>query len=103
MKGGAGAPDSFKISIDGGPVCGPPTPCEAELGNDECSGAELLTERERQVAVALLRGHSAKSVARLLAIAPGTVTVHRKNLYNKLGIRSQAELFSRFIEALEAS
>jgi len=65
-------------------------------------GAELLTERERQVAVALLRGHSAKSVARLLAIAPGTVMVHRKNLYTKLGIRSQAELFSRFLEALEA-
>ena len=48
----------------------------------------------------LLRGHSTKSVARLLDIAPGTVMVHKRNLFQKLGITSQFELFSRFIEEL---
>ena len=36
----------------------------------------------------------------ILAISPGTVRIHRKNIYAKLGINSQGELFSRFIESL---
>jgi DNA-binding NarL/FixJ family response regulator len=39
-------------------------------------------------------------VARELDIAPGTVMVHKRNLFKKLGISSQYELFSRFIEDL---
>jgi DNA-binding CsgD family transcriptional regulator len=63
-------------------------------------GGDLLTEREREITQLLLRGHSVKSVARELAIAPGTVMVHKRNLFAKLGISSQFELFSRFIEDL---
>ncbi len=63
-------------------------------------GEGLLTERERQITQLLLRGHSTKSVARELGIAPGTVMVHKRNLFAKLGITSQYELFSRFIDAL---
>jgi DNA-binding NarL/FixJ family response regulator len=63
-------------------------------------GGDLLTEREREITQLLLRGHSVKSVARELAIAPGTVMVHKRNLFAKLGIGSQFELFSRFIEDL---
>ena len=63
-------------------------------------GAGLLTEREREITQLLLRGHSTKSVARELGIAPGTVMVHKRNLFAKLGITSQYELFSRFIDAL---
>ena len=37
------------------------------------------------------------SMARLLAISAETVKVHRRNLYAKLGIASQAELFSQFL------
>jgi DNA-binding NarL/FixJ family response regulator len=48
----------------------------------------------------LLRGHSTKSIARALRIAPGTVMVHKRNLFAKLGITSQFELFSRFIDEL---
>jgi DNA-binding NarL/FixJ family response regulator len=51
----------------------------------------------------LLRGHSAKSVARELRIAPGTVMVHKRNLFAKLGITSQYELFSQFIRELSNS
>jgi DNA-binding CsgD family transcriptional regulator len=37
-----------------------------------------------------------------LKIAPGTVMVHKRNLFAKLGISSQFELFSLFISELEA-
>jgi DNA-binding NarL/FixJ family response regulator len=63
-------------------------------------GDEVLTRREREISKLLLRGHSSKSVARELDIAPGTVMVHKRNLFGKLGITSQYELFSRFIEDL---
>ena len=63
-------------------------------------GDGVLTRRERQITQLLLRGHSSKSVARELDIAPGTVMVHKRNLFSKLGITSQFELFSRFISDL---
>lgn len=63
-------------------------------------GDNILTQREREITQLLLRGHSTKSVARELDIAPGTVMVHKRNLFSKLGITSQYELFSRFIENL---
>lgn len=63
-------------------------------------GDELLTQRERQITQLLLRGFSTKAIARELDIAPGTVMVHKRNLFSKLGISSQFELFSRFIDSL---
>ncbi len=63
-------------------------------------GGEVLTEREKQITRLLLRGFSTKAIARELAIAPGTVMVHKRNLFAKLGITSQFELFSQFIVAL---
>lgn len=70
------------------------TECFANFGDG------LLTEREQQITRRLLRGYSTKSIARQLGIAPGTVMVHKRNLFTKLGISSQYELFSRFIGAL---
>jgi DNA-binding CsgD family transcriptional regulator len=66
----------------------------------ESFGKSVLTERERQISQLLLRGHSSKSIARVLDIAPGTVMVHKRNLFSKLGITSQYELFSIFIDDL---
>ncbi|MBT8067459.1 MAG: helix-turn-helix transcriptional regulator [Gammaproteobacteria bacterium] len=63
-------------------------------------GETSLTQRERQITQLLLRGHSSKSIARELGIAPGTVMVHKRNLFSKLGITSQYELFSLFIDKL---
>lgn len=68
----------------------------------ESFGESILTRRERQITQLLLRGHSSKSIARELGIAPGTVMVHKRNLFLKLGITSQYELFSLFIENLSA-
>jgi DNA-binding CsgD family transcriptional regulator len=64
-------------------------------------GEDVLTEREQQVSQLLLRGHSSKSIARELKIAPGTVMVHKRNLFAKLGISSQFELFSLLLTELE--
>ncbi len=61
---------------------------------------ELLTEREREVAHMVLRGHSVKSTASQMNISPETVRMHRKNLYLKLEVGSQSELFALFIEWL---
>ncbi len=66
-------------------------------------GEDALTQREREVTQLLLRGHSSKSIARELGIAPGTVMVHKRNLFAKLGITSQYELFSSFIDSLSTS
>jgi DNA-binding CsgD family transcriptional regulator len=63
-------------------------------------GSDLLTERERQVAHMVLRGHSVKSTASQMSISPETVRMHRKNLYLKLEVGSQSELFALFIEWL---
>ncbi|MNF40576.1 Transcriptional regulatory protein UhpA [compost metagenome] len=63
-------------------------------------GNQLLTVREREIAHLILRGHSVKSTAQVLEISPETVRMHRKNLYTKLAINSQAELFSLFIDWL---
>lgn len=63
-------------------------------------GTSVLTDREGEITHLLLRGHSAKSIARLLDISPGTVRNHMKSIYSKLEISSQSELFGLFFEAL---
>ena len=63
-------------------------------------GRHRLTQREGEVVAMVLRGHSSEAIADALRIAPGTVKIHRKNIYAKLGIGSQAELFSMFLASL---
>jgi DNA-binding CsgD family transcriptional regulator len=63
-------------------------------------GEGILTPREREVAEFTLKGHSAESTGEILGISPGTVRIHRRNIYAKLRINSQGELFSRFLETL---
>jgi DNA-binding CsgD family transcriptional regulator len=63
-------------------------------------GKGVLTPREREVVEFTLKGHSADAVGRILEISPGTVRIHRRNIYSKLQIRSQGELFYDFINTL---
>lgn len=56
------------------------------------------TRREVEVAGLVLRGHTNASIASILSISEDTVKVHRKRLYVKLNISSQAELFMLYIE-----
>jgi len=62
--------------------------------------SSLLTPREKQITALVLQGYSSKSVASTLEISTGTVKVHRKSIYLKLNISSEAELFSLFITHL---
>ena len=63
-------------------------------------GEGILTPREREVVEHTLRGHSADAVGKLLGISSGTVRIHRKNIYSKLRINSQGELFSVFLDSI---
>jgi DNA-binding CsgD family transcriptional regulator len=59
--------------------------------------ALALTSRESQVVNLILEGHSTKSLAAHLAISIETVRVHRRHIYAKLSVSSQAELFHWFL------
>lgn len=56
-----------------------------------------LTAREAQVVNLMLEGHSARAIGEALKISNETVRVHRRNIYEKLGISSQGELFRWFL------
>ncbi|AWI85506.1 helix-turn-helix transcriptional regulator [Alloyangia pacifica] len=64
-------------------------------------GRNLLTPREAEIVEYTLKGHSAEATGHALGIAPGTVRIHRRNIYGKLGVSSQGELFSQFMASLE--
>jgi DNA-binding CsgD family transcriptional regulator len=64
-------------------------------------GAQKLSARETEIAQMTLRGNSSKAIANALSISVETVKVHRRHLYQKLGVTSQPELFSLFLQALE--
>ncbi|MBT9383591.1 helix-turn-helix transcriptional regulator [Pseudooceanicola sp. CBS1P-1] len=54
---------------------------------------EQLSAREAQVAELILQGHSSRAMALKLGISVHTAKVHRRNLYRKMNISSQSELF----------
>jgi DNA-binding CsgD family transcriptional regulator len=58
---------------------------------------ERLSAREQHIVSLILRGHSSFSIGNLLGIVEGTVKNHRKSIYAKLAISSQAELFAMFV------
>ena len=62
----------------------------------------VLTQREQEVLGLLLRGHSSKSIAEELGISAGTVKVHRKNIHARLDTSTQAEIFTLFLNHLNA-
>jgi len=59
-----------------------------------------ITPRETQVVAQVLEGHSSDSIAKNLGISVGTVRIHRRNVYAKLQISSQQELFSIFFKSI---
>lgn len=63
-------------------------------------GSSLLTKREQQVLFYALSGYSSGLTAQRLNTSEGTVKIHRKNIYRKLEIGSQVELFSLFIQCI---
>jgi DNA-binding CsgD family transcriptional regulator len=59
-----------------------------------------LSPRQAMVALLILRGHSTQSIGLRLGISPQTVKVFRKQLYQRCGISSQAELFTLMLPLL---
>lgn len=59
-----------------------------------------LTAREAAIIDLVLQGHSSEAVGRRLGIATGTVKVHRRNVYRKLGISSQTQLLSLYLKSM---
>jgi DNA-binding NarL/FixJ family response regulator len=54
--------------------------------------AALLTERERQVALAVADGASNKEIARQLGITERTIKAHTSAIFEKLGVRDRMQL-----------
>ncbi|MCK9787874.1 helix-turn-helix transcriptional regulator [Providencia hangzhouensis] len=59
-----------------------------------------LTPRECEVVELILAGKGSPQIAQALFISLGTVKNHRKNIYQKLSINSQVELFNLLINRL---
>ncbi len=82
--------------------CGSDQTGNPALDSEEVFSAafHVLTPAQQAVTKLILRGHSNISIASNLDITEGTVKQHRYNIYKRLGISSQSELFQRFIDYL---
>lgn len=56
------------------------------------SGTPKLTSRERRIVQLVAEGKTVKEIARILHISPKTADTNRRQIMNKLGISSVAEL-----------
>jgi len=63
-------------------------------------GASVLSPREKDVLELMLRGYSTEVSAQRLGIARETLRRHRKNIYKKLDVSSQTDLFALFINSM---
>jgi DNA-binding CsgD family transcriptional regulator len=65
-------------------------------------GSSVLTPREGKILHLILHGYSIKHIAEKLENSLETIKHHRKNIYIKLDVSSQSELFYLFIASLKA-
>ncbi|MEL0615123.1 helix-turn-helix transcriptional regulator, partial [Marinomonas arenicola] len=56
-----------------------------------------LTARDQEITQLILDVHSSNEISSLCFVSEGTVNNHRKSIYRKLGVKSQGDLFKRFI------
>jgi DNA-binding NarL/FixJ family response regulator len=56
------------------------------------SASQSLTSREREVLQLIAEGHSAREIAQRLLLSVKTVETHRRQMMQKLEIRSVADL-----------
>lgn len=93
---------------DAGPPAAAPATALPALPGFDLRGTILrllpgeITARECDIVELMLKGHSVKSMSTRLAIEEATVTNHKRNLYAKMHIHSQAQLFDRFLRVLGA-
>ena len=63
---------------------------------DPAAGSETLSERELEVLGYMSKGYSEKEIADKMHISVNTIKTHRKHVYQKLHIRSRAEILLRY-------
>lgn len=61
---------------------------------------DRLTYQQRRIVQLILRGNSNYAIGQILSVTEGTVKLHRQNIYKRLNISSQRELFAMFVERL---
>lgn len=71
---------------------GTPRSAAVQPSREESAVLAPLSERERQLCLYLLRGHTLKTAAVELEIALSTAETYRKRAYAKLGVPSKARL-----------
>lgn len=64
---------------------------------------DRLTYQQRRIVQLILRGHSNLSIGEIISVTEGTVKIHRQNIYKRLNISSQQELFAMFVESILSS
>jgi DNA-binding NarL/FixJ family response regulator len=64
----------------------------SRLPEGDDSAFSLLSPRERQILQLIAEGNTTKSIASSLEVSTKTVETHRRNIMNKLGLHSVAEL-----------
>ncbi len=75
---------------------------EPTLGVERVDPMSQLSNRERQVAQAVVRGRSRSEIAEELALRPGTISTLTKRIYRKLGVGNRLELARVFANLPEA-
>jgi DNA-binding NarL/FixJ family response regulator len=68
----------------------------AQERNDPLDG---LTEREREILMALASSRNAAQLAHDLAISPNTLKFHLKNVYAKLGVAGRAQAVALYLSS----
>ena len=63
----------------------------------ESQELRLLSRRERQVLTFVSKGYQNKEIAREISVAPETVRVHLRNIYEKLNVGSRSEAVVKFL------
>lgn len=62
---------------------------------------DILTRQENRIAKLIAEEMSEKMIAAELFISPKTVTVHKKNIRKKLGVKSSVGIAIRYLQSLE--
>ena len=87
-----------------GVAAGPPPPADEPVDRLRRLLAAIhairLSQRQAQVSLLILQGHSSVSIGLRLGVSAQTVKVFRRQIYARCGISSQAELFALLLPLL---
>ncbi len=64
----------------------------SQVGEEEASPFESLSEREMQVLLMMMDGQSISAISERLCLSPKTISTYRTRLYAKLGVQNDIEL-----------